>query len=93
MSITIKSATLAAVALAAAVSLTSSDALANTKAPSGPAPGSNRGQASQKSGGYYYSPYDHRMHHYYDKPVAQKKCYWLPTVANGTVTGLHQVCS
>ena len=21
------------------------------------------------------------------------KCYWLPTVSNGTVTGLHQVCN
>jgi hypothetical protein len=80
MSISIKSAaaTLAVFALAAAVSLASSAALANTKGTGAgggqrPAPG---GAAGQKS-----------------EPRVQKKCYWLPTVANGTVTGVHAVCS
>ncbi len=88
MSIATKSAAamFAVLAFGAVVSLASNQALANTNGPSsggGAAPHRpHQPTASQKS---YYDPLK--------RARSAQKCYWLPTVSNGTVTGLHSVCN
>ena len=70
----------------AVVSLVSNDALANTKAPSGGAhPRPPMGGAGQPHSGPYAG-------HSANSPWKQN-CYWLPTVSNGSVSGLQQVCN
>ncbi len=89
MSVATKSAAaiFAVLAFGAVVSLASSQALANTKGPSGGGGGATHHRPHQPTPGqkpYYYNPLD-RAH-------SGQKCYWLPTISNGTVTGLHSVC-
>ncbi|MEA2936797.1 MAG: hypothetical protein QOC56_301 [Alphaproteobacteria bacterium] len=43
------------------------------------------------------SGYGHKRPHYYGPSQAKtnnvvQKCYWLPTIAGGTVAGLEQKC-
>ena len=87
MSITTR---LATAAFAAAIaSLAISSALANTKGPSGPPSRPSMGGApAQAPGPHYYGP-----HHYYTGGTKfTVDCYYLPTVSNGSVSGLEKHC-
>jgi hypothetical protein len=71
----------------AVLALSIGAAQANTKGPSAPPkarPVAGNGAGQQHAGGpKYYDPF--YRHH-------RTKCYWLPTMANGAVTGLEQKC-
>jgi hypothetical protein len=87
--------TFVALAVGAVVVLASSAGLANTKGPSGPVRHGN-GAGAQ-------SPYPYHHHHggpYIPPPTSgtgilpmAKRCYYLPAISGGTVTGLDQVCN
>ncbi len=88
MSIATKSAAamFAVLAFGAVVSLASNQALANTKGSSGSGGGPpHRPYQPTPGQKTYYNPLD--------RARSAQKCYWLPTVSNGTVTGLHSVCN
>jgi hypothetical protein len=98
MSITLNSIAtkVTAIVLAGVVALASTAAMANsTPSPKGGGGGpSHRGQGSVPHN-YHHHPHCHTAGTscWNQGKVAQKKCYWLPTIAGGTVTGLHKVCS
>jgi hypothetical protein len=73
----------------AALTLGVGVAEANTKGPSSP-PKTIRhagGAASQATNTQHQSHYNH-----FDRYRNQWKCYWLPTVSNGSVSGLEEKC-
>jgi len=75
---------LAIVAAGVALVLSIGAAQANTKPPS-PAPRPHPGgAASQANNINHYNHFHNRQ--------TQWKCYWLPTVNNGSVSGLEQKC-
>jgi hypothetical protein len=80
---------LATAALAAAVaSLTIGSALANTKGPSSPP-----SRPPIVGGGPGQTGY-HTMPHHFDMRGKKftRDCYYLPTVTNGSVSGLQKTC-
>ncbi|MEA2905254.1 MAG: hypothetical protein QOI12_2641 [Alphaproteobacteria bacterium] len=93
MSILIKftAATAAVFAVAAVVSLTAGSSFANTTPPK------PKGGTAHHHPYGYGSGYGHKRPHHYGPSQAKtnnvvQKCYWLPTIAGGTVTGLEQKC-
>jgi hypothetical protein len=93
MSITTKLATasLALLALGAVVALGSGQAVANTKGPTTHNPPGPPGAGQHPAGGAathpnrgHYDPFKYSREHL--------KCYWLPTVSNGSISGLEQKC-